>query len=154
MSGQKKKVLFLCTGNSSRSQMAEGLVMHDFAGEIEAYSAGTDPQGVNHYAIQAMYELGIDISQKKSEHISIYQNRQFDYVITLCDNANEKCPVFFGGVQRVHMGFRDPGDTVGDPDEILNQFRLVRDDIRSRMHDFFAGELDLRPRKVSDRGER
>lgn len=137
----KKKVLFLCTGNSARSQMAEGFVNNDFSGRIEAYSAGTDPQGLSKYAVQAMAELGIDISCNKSEHISKYKSGHFDYVITLCDNANKNCPVFFGGVERLHMGFADPAKATGSEEEILAKFRRVRNEIRERMNDYFTGEL-------------
>lgn len=143
----KRKVLFLCTGNSARSQMAEGLVNHDFAGAIEAFSAGTDPQGLNTYAVQVMSELGIDISDNTSEHISKYEGQTFDYVITLCDDANENCPVFFGGVKRLHMGFSDPAKATGSDAEILRLFSLVRDEIRSRMREFFSRELNIKPRE-------
>ncbi len=137
----KKKALFLCTGNSARSQMAEGLVNHDFAGTIEAFSAGTDPQGLNKYAVQAMSELGIDISSSASKHISKYEGQTFDYVITLCDDANENCPVFFGGVKRLHMGFPDPAKATGSDEEILVEFSRIRDKIRARMNGFFESEL-------------
>ena len=136
-----KKVLFLCTGNSARSQMAEGLVNHDFAGKIKAYSAGTDPQGLNPDSVRVMEEIGIDISGHRSRHVSEYQGQVFDYVITLCDDANENCPVFFGGVTRLHMGFPDPARSSGTPEEVLNRFRLVRDEIRNRMGRFFSDEL-------------
>lgn len=137
----KKKALFLCTGNSARSQMAEGLVNHDFAGAIEAFSAGTDPQGLNKYAVQVMSELGIDISDNTSEHISKYEGQTFDYVITLCDDANENCPVFFGGVKRLHMGFSDPAKATGSDEEILVEFSRIRDKIRAWMNGFFESEL-------------
>jgi arsenate reductase len=137
----KKRVLFLCTGNSARSQMAEGLVNHDFSGAIEAYSAGTDPQGLNPNAVQAMAEIGIDISRSTSDHISNYEGQHFDYVITLCADANRNCPVFFGGVKQLHMGFPDPAKTTGSDEEILREFRRVRDEIRARMRDFFQSEL-------------
>ncbi|RJQ47905.1 MAG: arsenate reductase ArsC [Gaiellales bacterium] len=143
----KKKVLFLCTGNSSRSQMAEGLVNHDFAGEIEAYSAGTDPQGLNAYAIKVMAELGLDISGNTSKHISKYEGQSFDYVITLCDDANKNCPVFFGGVKRLHMGFRDPAEATGSDEEILREFRCIRDKIRARMNGYFKSELKTESRE-------
>lgn len=136
-----KKALFLCTGNSARSQMAEGLVNHDYYGKIKAYSAGTDPQGLNPNSVRVMDEIGIDISGNRSEHISAYEGQQFDYVITLCDNANEDCPVFFGGVTRLHMGFPDPARSSGSPEEVLDRFRLVRDEIRKRLGAFFASEL-------------
>lgn len=137
----KKQVLFLCTGNSARSQMAEGLVNHDFAGEIEAFSAGTDPQGLNPFAVRVMKELDIDISGNTSKHISTFSDQSFDYVITLCDDANENCPVFFGGVKRLHMGFADPAKASGSEEEILDEFRRIRNDIRQQMSEFFTAEL-------------
>ncbi|MHB1324615.1 MAG: arsenate reductase ArsC [Thermoleophilia bacterium] len=137
----KKTALFLCTGNSARTQMAEGLVNHDFAGEIKAYSAGTDPQGLNTYAVQVMAQLGIDISGNTSDHISKYEDQPFDYVITLCDDANSNCPVFFGGVKRLHIGFPDPARMTGSDEEIRGEFRRIRDEIRERMNDYFKGEV-------------
>ncbi len=136
-----KKVLFLCTGNSCRSQMADGLVNHDFAGRVEAFSAGTEPHGLNPKAVQVMAELGIDISGNASDPLDKYQGQRFDYVITLCGDANEKCPLFFGGVQRRHIGFDDPPKAVGTEEEIMNVYRLVRDEIRQAMREFFEGEL-------------
>lgn len=137
----KKRVLFLCTGNSARSQMAEGLINRDFAGDIEAFSAGTAPKGLNSNAVQVMAEVGIDISGNTSKHISKYEGQTFDYVITLCDDANENCPVFFGGVKRLHMGFPDPAEATGSDEEILVEFRCIRDKIRARMNGFFESEL-------------
>ncbi|AMV70460.1 arsenate reductase ArsC [Desulfuromonas carbonis] len=137
----KKRVLFLCTGNSCRSQMAEGLVNHDFAGRVAAFSAGTEPHGLNPRAVQVMAELGIDISANSSDHISRYESQPFDYVITLCGDANEKCPLFFGGVRRLHMGFDDPPRARGSEDEVLAVYRRVRDEIRHTMQDFFRREL-------------
>jgi len=137
-----RRVLFLCTGNSCRSQMAEGLINHDFAGRIEAFSAGTDPHGLNPKAVQVMMEIGIDISGNSSDHISRYEGETFDYVITLCGDANEKCPLFFGGVQRIHIGFDDPPKATGSEEEVLNVYRRVRDAIRERLGDFFRKELE------------
>jgi arsenate reductase len=139
----KKKVLFLCTGNSCRSQMADGLVNHDFAGRIEAFSAGTEPHGLNPKAVQAMAEIGIDISGNSSDHISKYEGQSFDYVITLCGDANEKCPLFFGGVQRLHMGFADPPKATGTDAEVMAVYRRVRDEIRRTMGEFFGKELGV-----------
>lgn len=136
-----KKVLFLCTGNSCRSQMADGIVNHDFAGRIEACSAGTEPHGLNPRAVEVMKEIGIDISSNSSDHISRYEGQNFDYVITLCGDANEKCPLFFGGVQRLHMGFPDPPKATGTDEEIMAVYRQVRDDIRRQMREFFDTEL-------------
>lgn len=144
----KKKVLFLCTGNSARSQMAEALVNHDFGEELEAYSAGTDPQGLNPFATRAMAELGINISKAASKSVNDFADRSFDYVITLCDDANENCPVFPGGVKRRHMGFRDPAGVTGSNEQILSVFRDVRDQIRSRMGEFFRNESKLNDGRV------
>jgi arsenate reductase len=136
----KKRVLFLCTGNSCRSQMAEGLVNHDFADRVEAFSAGTEPHGLNPRAVQVMSEVGIDISRNNSDHISHYEGQNFDYVITLCGDADENCPLFFGGVKRLHMGFEDPPRATGTEEEVLNVYRRVRDEIRVKMRGFFERE--------------
>lgn len=137
----KKRVLFLCTGNSCRSQMADGIVNHDYAESIETFSAGTEPQGLNPRAVEVMKEIGIDISQNSSDHISKYEDQSFDYVITLCGDANEKCPLFFGGGQRLHMGFPDPPKATGTDEEVMAVYRGVRDDIRRQMREFFGREL-------------
>lgn len=137
-----KRVLFLCTGNSCRSQMAEALINNDFAGQIEAVSAGTEPHGLNPKAVKVMFEIGIDISTNHSDHISRYQDQRFDYVITLCGDANEKCPLFFGGVKRHHMGFDDPPMAKGGDEEIMAVFRRIRDEIRQQLSDFFNQELN------------
>lgn len=138
----KKRVLFLCTGNSCRSQMADGLINHDFAGRIEAFSAGTEPHGLNPRAVQVMAELGIDIAGNSSDHISRYDGQPFDYVITLCGDADEKCPAFYGGVKRIHIGFDDPPKATGTPAEVLAVYRRVRDEIRCQLGEFFRNELD------------
>jgi len=137
----KKRVLFLCTGNSCRSQMADGLINHDFAGRIEAFSAGTEPHGLNPQAVRVMAEVGIDISGFSSDHLSRYQGENFDYVITLCGDANEKCPLYFGGVKRIHIGFDDPPRATGTEEEILVVYRRVRDEIRLQLGNFFRREL-------------
>jgi arsenate reductase len=137
----EKKVLFLCTGNASRSQMAAGLVNHDFGGRLRAWSAGTDPKGVSELAIRVLAELDIDISQATSDHLSQYEREHFDYVITLCDDANEKCPVFFGGVKRLHMPFPDPPHSNDPSAHNMKIYREVRDTIRSRLNDYFKNEL-------------
>ena len=137
----KKRVLFLCTHNSCRSQMAEGLVNHDLGDHIEAFSAGTEATRVNPLAVKVMAELGIDISSHRSKVLDEYAEQPFDYVITLCGDANEKCPLFFGGVQRLHMGFEDPSRLPGDEAEVLPEYRRVRDEIRQTMESFFKEEL-------------
>lgn len=142
----EKKVLFLCTGNAGRSQMAEGLVNHDFVGRIRAWSAGTDPKGVSELAIRVLAELNIDISRATSDHLSKYEGESFDYVITLCDDANEKCPVFFGGVKRLHLPFPDPPHSNVPNEYNMKVYREVRDAIRNRLRDFFQNELQEQER--------
>ena len=138
-----KKVLFLCTANASRSQMAAGLVNHDFSGRVQALSAGTNPKGISTLAVQVLLEIGIDIRAETSKHMRQYENERFDYAITLCDQANEQCPVFFGGVQRLHMGFPDTPHTSVANEENLQIYREIRDLIRGRMTEFFNRELAI-----------
>jgi arsenate reductase len=106
--GEKLKILYLCTGNSCRSQMAEGWTRHLKNDQIKAYSAGVEPHGIDPRAVKVMAEVGIDISGQASKHVDTLQGIEFDYVITLCDQANESCPLFFGKTRRLHMGFDDP----------------------------------------------
>jgi arsenate reductase len=138
---EKIKVLFLCTANAARSQMAAGIVKHDFGDRIETYSAGTNPKGVSRLAVMVLAEINIDISTETSDHLDKYRNMHFDYVITLCDDANEKCPVFFGGVRRLHMSFPDPPHSNDPSEENMQKFREVRDSIRSHMEIFFTEEF-------------
>jgi arsenate reductase len=133
-----KKVLFICTHNSSRSQMAEGLVNHDLAAKVQAFSAGTDPTYVHPLAIAAMGEVGIDISRQRSKSLEEFANEKFDFVITLCGHAAESCPVFFGGTQRMHMGFPDPSAVTGTEEEKLAFFRKLRDQIRKEIVGFLS----------------
>ena len=134
----KKKVLLLCTHNSCRSQMAEGIVNHYLGDRFQAYSAGTEATRVNPLAIQVLAELGIDISGHYSKTLDEFAGETFDYVITLCGSANEQCPLFIGGVQRVHIGFDDPSQITGTPEEVLPEFRRVRDEIRVRLEEFLT----------------
>lgn len=138
---QKKRVLFLCTGNSCRSQMADGIINHDFADQLEAFSAGTEPHGLNPKAVQVMAEIGIDISANSSDHLDQYNDQSFDYVITLCGDADEKCPLSVGGVKRIHIGFDDPPKATGSAEEVLNVYRRVRDEIRQQLGDFFRAQI-------------
>ncbi len=133
-----KRVLFICTKNSARSQMAEALVHHDLAGRVEAFSAGTDPSSVHPLAVAVMKEVGIDIAHHRSKSMDEFANEKFDYVITLCDQANESCPVFFGGTQRLHMGFDNPAAVPGSEAEKLSAFRKVRDQIREKVVGFLS----------------
>ena len=128
----KLKVLILCTANSARSQMAEGLLRHLAGDRIDAFSAGAKPSRVNPFAIRAMRRRGIDISTQTSEAISLYLRREFDYVITVCDAAAENCPVFPGRAQRIHWSFPDPAAVAGDDDAILRSFVQVRDGLEDR----------------------
>jgi len=135
---EKIRVLFLCTANAARSQMAAGIVRHDFGDRVETYSAGTNPKGVSRLAIMVLDEINIDISGETSDHLDKYKDMDFDYVITLCDDANEKCPLFFGGGNRLHMGFSDPPHSNDPTPENLQKFREVRDAIRAGMDEFFG----------------
>jgi arsenate reductase len=134
-----KTVLFLCTANSARSQMAEALVNHDMGDRFEALSAGTAPTTPRPEAIKVLAELGIDHSRARSKSLDEFADRDFDFVITLCDGANETCPLFFGGVERAHLGFEDPAAVSGSEEEILAAFRRVRDDIRQTVEKYLLG---------------
>lgn len=130
------RVLILCTGNSARSQMAEGILRRDGGGRFEVESAGVMPTAVRPEAIQAMSEIGIDISAHRSKSVGEFAGRSFDYVITVCDHARERCPVFPEGAQRIHWSFDDPAAAPGPPPERLAVFRRVRDEIRARLADW------------------
>jgi len=135
----KKRVLFLCTHNSCRSQMAEGLVNHFLGDRFQAFSAGTEATRVNPLAARVMMELGIDLAGHHSKTLDEFAGERFDFVITLCGDANEKCPLFFGGVQRMHLGFDDPSRLPGHEEEVLPKYRRVRDEIRTKLTDFLTG---------------
>ena len=139
MSGEdRKKVIFICTHNSARSQMAEGILKNLYGDRFEVYSAGTEPSRVNPYAIRAMEEIGIDISGQSSKALEKFQGMEFDYVITLCGGEGETCPSFpDGGGNRLHRGFPDPSRFRGKDEEILAGFRTVRDEIRTWLESEF-----------------
>lgn len=132
----KQKVLILCTGNSARSQMAEGLLRHDFGNCFEVESAGIRPGRVRPEAIAVMRELGIDISGHHSKHVDEFAGREFDYVLTVCDHAKESCPLFPGKTIKVHHTFEDPAAFAGAEEERLALFRRVRDEIRLFLQQF------------------
>ena len=134
----KQRVLVLCTGNSARSQMAEGLLREMAGGRMEVFSAGTRPSVVNPLAIRAMSERGIDISGHRSKHLNEFLGQPFDYVITVCDSAAEACPMFPGRAQRIHWSFPDPAAAQGSEEERLRTFRQVRDDIETRLREWLA----------------
>lgn len=137
------KVLFLCTGNSCRSQMAEGLINKDFAGKVKAKSAGVMPSYVNPYAVRVLDELGIDITHHSSKHIKEFADSVFDLVITLCDYAAGVCPVWPKEGEIVHMPFQDPIHAEGTDEEILAEYRRIRDLIRSQIGEFLKERLKL-----------
>ena len=133
----KKRVLILCTGNSARSQMAEGLLRHDAGDKFEVESAGLAPSIVRPEAIQVMNEIGIDISAHRSKSADEFVGQNFDYIITVCDNAKESCPMFPGKAERIHQSFEDPPPaTIGDDESRLAVFRRVRDEIRASLKKF------------------
>jgi arsenate reductase (thioredoxin) len=136
---KKKKILFLCTGNSCRSQMAEGWTKHLKNDLMEAYSAGVAPSVIDPRAVKVMAEGGVDISGQKSKDVDQFSGMQFDYVVTLCDHANESCPVFFGKTKRMHRGFEDPpvlAAGASNEEIALGYYRKVRDEIRSFVEEF------------------
>ena len=132
----RKRVLILCTGNSARSQMAEGLLRHLAGDRFEVASAGVAPTQVRPEAIAVMRELGIDISHHCSKSVDEFLGQDFDYVITVCDNANEQCPIFPSNTKRIHWSFEDPAAAAGDEQARLAVFRRVRDEIFDRLHLF------------------
>lgn len=138
----KKKILILCTGNSCRSQMAEGF-LKSFDPELEVFSAGTNPSSQVHpKAIEVMSEVAIDLSKNYPKHSDQFIKEELDYVITVCDNAKETCPVFLGKVgKQLHIGFQDPADATGTEEEILAVFRRIRDEIKSDFYEFYTKNL-------------
>jgi len=148
---QKLKVLFLCTGNSCRSQMAEGWARRLKGDEIEAYSAGIETHGLNPHAVRVMAEAGVDIANHRSKHLDEVKHIPFDYVVTVCDHAHESCPLFPGRTKVVHVGFEDPPRLAKDAktkEEALDGYRRVRDEIRT----FIEGLPTTLVKKESDHG--
>jgi arsenate reductase (thioredoxin) len=132
------RVLILCTGNSARSQMAEGLLRHLAGKQMEVASAGTKPSAVNPLAIEAMQERGIDISHHRSKHLNEYLSQPFDYVITVCDNAAETCPMFPGRAERIHWSFPDPAAVEGTDEQKRDSFRQVRDALETTLQNWLT----------------
>jgi arsenate reductase len=137
---EKKKVLILCTANSARSQMAEGLLRHDSGDRFDVESAGTKATQVRPEAIQVMKEIGIDISGHRSKVVDEFKDDAFDYVLTVCDNANESCPIFPGHTNRIHKSFNDPATVEGGDAERLAAFRRIRDEIRAYLRQEFSAK--------------
>lgn len=150
----KPKVLFLCTGNSARSQMAEGYLRYVAGDRFEPISAGIEPKGLNPLAVEAMREIGIDISSHTSKNVVGLLGQHVPYVVTVCDNANERCPIFPGTWKCLHWSFEDPAAAVGSHDEQLMVFRRVRDEIVARIDERFVkgemGQVCLAPGRTPD----
>ena len=136
------RILILCTGNSCRSQMAHGF-LQSFDSRIEVFSAGTKPaSGINEKAVAVMKETGIDISNHKPEPVEKYLDETWDYVVTVCDDANETCPFFVGKVtHRLHIGFKDPSKAIGSDEFIWSEFRRVRDAIKTNFYEFYIRQI-------------
>jgi arsenate reductase (thioredoxin) len=139
----KRSVLFICTHNSARSQMAEGLLRHLGGERFEVESAGTEATHVRPLAIEAMREIGIDITGQTSKTVGSLGERRYDYAITVCDSANEACPIFPGGTRRLHWSFDDPSGATGSESERLAVFRRVRDEIRAKVEAFVRDRPDV-----------
>lgn len=136
-----KKILVLCTGNSCRSQIAEGYLRYFLRNKVEVYSAGVETHGVNPRAIATMKEDGIDISNHTSNHLDDYQNIDFDIVLTVCDNAQERCPFFPTKAQKLHQNFPDPAKAKGTEEEILQEFRTIRQTIKEYCREFAKNNI-------------
>jgi arsenate reductase len=139
----KKRVLVLCTGNSCRSQMAEGWIRHDLGEAVEVHSAGTRPSLVHPLAVRVMAEAGVDLSRHLSRPVLAFWGQAFDLVITVCDGAREACPHFQGAARQVHESFPDPAGVAGTDEEILARFREIRDQLRERLVPLVRRELSL-----------
>jgi arsenate reductase len=137
---EKKRVLILCTGNSARSQIAEGLLRHFRGDSFQVYSAGVEPSFVRPQAIRIMNEIGIDISTQRSKSIDEFLTQEFDYVITVCDNANERCPLFSGAPNRIHWSVEDPAAVAGEEETQLAAFRAARKELQRRLEEFAKNE--------------
>jgi arsenate reductase len=132
------RVLFLCTGNSARSVIGAALLKQMGGGALDVHSAGINPKGINPYTLQVLSEAGIDASAERSKHVSEYEGQQFDYVITVCDDAAEHCPLFPGDVQRIHWSLRDPSAADGTDEEKFEAFRSTLRELRERITGFIA----------------
>ncbi|MEN4018246.1 MAG: arsenate reductase ArsC [Methanobacterium sp.] len=137
----KKSVLFICTHNSARSQMAEGIFSHLYGEKYDVYSAGIDPQGVHPMAVQVMDEIGIDISNYRSKSLKEFENMKFDYVVTVCEKAAKTCPIFLGGVNYFKKSFEDPSALEGTEEERIKFFRKIRDEIKDWIENSFIVDI-------------
>lgn len=139
----KLQVLILCTANSARSQMGEGLLRHLAGNRVDVFSAGRAPSSVNPFALRAMRERGIDISGHSSDHLNQYLDHEFDYVITVCDSAAASCPMFPGSAQRIHWSFPDPAAVAGDEGAVLQSFISVRDGLEIKLREWVKSQNQL-----------
>lgn len=135
---KKKKVLFICTHNSARSQMAEAFLNKLYGDSFEALSAGTEPADINPNAVEVMKEIGIDMNSHYSKSLNEFSGKKFDYIVTVCDKTKEKCPFFPGNAVHIHRGFENPAGYSGTKDEILDKFRKTRDEIKQWIEKQFA----------------
>lgn len=140
-----KKILVLCTGNSCRSQIAEGYLRHFAGNKADVYSAGVETHGVNPRAVQTMKEDGIDISRHTSNNVAEYKDVDFDFVITVCDNAKERCPFFPSRAKKFHCNFPDPAKATGTEEQVMQQFREVRNMIKEFCREFVAKNIEQKP---------
>ncbi|MDO7854524.1 arsenate reductase ArsC [Hymenobacter convexus] len=138
----KKNVLVLCTGNSCRSQLLHGYLAQELGKRAAVYSAGVEVHGLNPRAVRVMAEDGVDISHHTSNHVDEYAAVPFDYVLTVCDHANEVCPVFPSSAKKLHHNFPDPAKATGSEEEIMGQFRAVRDQVKAYAHDFVQAQFE------------
>ncbi|MGB9694862.1 MAG: arsenate reductase ArsC [Caldisericaceae bacterium] len=136
----KYRVLFICTHNSARSQMAEAFLNYIYGERFDAFSAGTHPGVLNSYVVKVMSEKGIDISQNKTKSVEEFRGKKFDYVVTVCDRAREECPYFPGALQQIHKGFDDPSAFTGEENEVLAKVRKLRDEIEMWVRETFSEE--------------
>ncbi len=146
----KKKILFLCTHNSARSQMAEGLINYYFGDRYKAKSAGVEVSTVNPFAIEVMREIGIDITHHYSKHVNQFINEEFDYIITVCDHAKEHCPYFPGGKIYIHKSFEDPSRVKGSDKAKLAAFRKIRDQIKLWLEENFGNKKEPSPESIGE----
>ncbi len=137
----QKNVLVLCTGNSCRSQLLHGYLNQELGDQATVYSAGVEVHGVNPRAVRVMAEDGVDISHHTSNHVDEYAQVPFDYVLTVCDHANEVCPVFPSSAKKLHHNFPDPAKATGSEEKIMEQFRTVRDQVKAYAHDFVQAQF-------------
>jgi len=145
----KKRILAICAHNSARSQMAEAFINTYFGEKYEAFSAGIHPGSLNAFVVEAMKEIGIGISGNRTKSVDEFKGQRFDYVVTVCDEAKEACPYFPGGVQYIHKSFEDPSSFAGSHDEILENVRKVRDEIKEWVINTFGSEAKASEKNIT-----